>query len=140
MACLNDNPSPSAARRKALRDADSGNIMMVIPTYPLERYYAATDRLLLEFDRALDERRLDDAYMYGIRFATFSVESLPKHGNYKNSTYATLRLKNSRQVDQVLKKLELVTARMDAEELARQREVLLVNGSSGVSSPSVSSS
>lgn len=128
MTCSTDNPSPSAARRKALRDADSGNIMKVIPTYPLERYYAATDRLLLEFDRALDERRLDDAYMYGIRFAAFSVESLPKHGNYKNSTYATLRLKNSRQVDQVLNKLERVTARMDAEELARQREVLLLNG------------
>lgn len=128
MTCSTDSPSPSAARRKALRDADSGNIMKVIPTYPLERYYAATDRLLMEFDRALDERRLDHAYMYGIRFAAFSVESLPKHGNYKNSKYATFRLKNSRQVDQVLNKLERVTARMDAEELARQREVLSLNG------------
>jgi hypothetical protein len=113
---------PSAARRKALRDADRGNIMKVIETFPIEKYYAATDRLLLEFDQALDERRLDDAYVYGIRFATFSIDSLPKHKHYKRQ-HNSLRLKNSRQVDRVLKKLESVTARMDAEELGRQREL-----------------
>ena len=128
MACaLSSDPSPSAARRKALRDADSANIMKVIESYPIEKYYAVTDRLLQQFLEALDERRLDDAYVYGIRFATFSIESLPKHKNYKHRLQASLRIKNARQVDQVLKKLESVTARMDAEELVarqhRERQV-----------------
>jgi hypothetical protein len=116
--------SPSASRRKALRDADKVNIIQVIGTYPIEKYYAVTDRLLQQFLQALDERRLNDAYVYGIRFATFSIDSLPKHKNYrqKNPMNVSLRIKNARQVDQVLKKLESVTARMDAEELVAQQQ------------------
>ncbi|KAI2512568.1 hypothetical protein MHU86_1787 [Fragilaria crotonensis] len=123
MACASEE-SPSAARRKALREADKANIVNVIGTYPIEKYYAVTDRLLQQFLQSLDDRRLDDAYVYGIRFASFSIDSLPTHKNYrqKDPLQVSLRIKNARQVDQVLKKLESVTARMDAEELVAQQQ------------------
>jgi len=114
------DPSPSAARRKALRDADSTtNKIQVMDTYPIDKYFAMADRLLTVFDEAVEERRLDDAYIYGIRFASFSVESLPKHKDYNQNKH--LQLRNAKQVDRVLKGLESVTARMDAEELANRK-------------------
>jgi hypothetical protein len=116
------DPSPSAARRKALRQADGKNdVFKVMETVSVDKYYYLIDRLLVEFDRAMDERRLDEAYIYGIRFASFSVESLPRHVHYKSPEYKRLQLRNARQVDRVLKGLESVTARMDAEELAKTR-------------------
>lgn len=121
MASATDDPSPSAARRKALREADASNaIYNVIESYPIESYFAMTERLLKEFEAAVDQRRLDNAYVFGVRFATFSIDALPKHKQY--SKCKKLRLINSRQVDQVLVSLQNITARMDAEELARQRQ------------------
>ena len=115
---------PSYQRRQALRDADSGNVMKVISSYPLEKYFHIADRLLIQFQQALDERRLDETYVYGIRFATFCLESLPEHPHYKSKErrLAKQKLRNARQVDTVLKRMEIVTQRMDFEELIRQSE------------------
>ena len=115
---------PSYQRRQALRDADSGNVMKVISSYPLEKYFQIADRLLIQFQQALDERRLDETYVYGIRFATFCLESLPEHPHYKSKErrLAKQKLRNARQVDTVLKRMEIVTQRMDFEELIRQSE------------------
>lgn len=117
------DPSPSHARRKALREADGGRaVTTVISTFPIEKYYNATERLYDAFSVAMDERRLDDAYVLGIRFATFSIESLPKHCSYKQKQYTTLRLRNATRVEEVLQKIESVTERMDAEEKVKQRQ------------------
>jgi hypothetical protein len=119
---MEKDPSSSAARRKALRQADSKiNVFKVMETIPVDKYYSLIDNLLVAFDKAMDERRLDEAYIYGIRFASFCVESLPKHANYNFPEYKRLQLRNARQVDRVLKGLENVTARMDAEELAKKK-------------------
>mmetsp|Transcript_31298 Transcript_31298/g.51664 ORF Transcript_31298/g.51664 Transcript_31298/m.51664 type:complete len:607 (+) Transcript_31298:63-1883(+) len=110
-------PPPSQGRRQALRDADKSNVLLVIDTYPIAKYYAVMDRLVMEFDAAVDARQLDQAYVYGIRFASFSLESLPKHKDYKK----TFRKQKATQVEQVLAKLESVTERMDAEEWQKQQ-------------------
>lgn len=116
------DPSPSHARRKALREADQGRaVMTVINTFPIEKYYDALERLYNVFSVAMDERRLDDAYVLGIRFATFSIESLPKHCSYKQKQYTTLRLRNAQRVEEVLQKIESVAERMDAEEKVKQQ-------------------
>jgi Snf7 len=123
MTLSDGGSSPSAARRQALRDADASNsssVYRVIETFPVESYFEMTKRLLKEFDASMDRRHLDAAYIYGIRFATFSLEVLPKHKGYKNATQ--LRQVNAKQVEQVLLALEDVTARMDAEEVVAAKE------------------
>jgi Snf7 len=124
MTLSDGGSSPSAARRQALRDADASNsssVYRVIETFPVESYFEMTKRLLKEFEASLDCRNLDAAYIYGIRFATFSLEVLPKHKGYKNATQ--LRQVNAKQVEQVLLALEDVTARMDAEEVVAAKEL-----------------
>lgn len=108
--------SPSYVRRQALRDADKSSIITVLNSYSIEKYYDAADRLLETFQHAIDRRNLDDAYILGVRFGTFSLESLPKHKDYSKVTYKSLRIRNAKQVEEVLQKVERVTKRMDAEE------------------------
>ncbi|CAB9510801.1 expressed unknown protein [Seminavis robusta] len=119
----NNDHAASATRRKHLKEveAESGKALLhVLDSYPIEKYYGMADRLVTAFQLALDERRLDDAYVFGLRFATFSLEGLPKHGNYQRQNKMQ-RVKNSRQVDQVLQKMELVATRMDAEERLKEK-------------------
>ena len=117
----NSDGSPSYHRRKALRDSDASNMMAIIATYPLDKYFEISNRLLENFQHSLDERKLDETYVYGIRFCTFSVEALPKHPHYNQPKFKQLRSKNSKQVDKVLKTMEIVTQRMDIEETAKIR-------------------
>jgi hypothetical protein len=108
-----------------LRDADAGNLnntASIISTYPLEKYFEISNRLLKSFQEALDERRLDETYIYGIRFCSFSVQALPKHPKYDQPRYKNQRLRNSHQVDKVLKTMEIVTLRMDVEETIRRQQ------------------
>jgi len=118
------NPSPSYARRKALREADdSSAAITVLNSYSIEKYYSAADRLLETFQNAIDRRNFDDAYILGVRFGTFCLESLPKHADYSKSK--SLRIRNAKQVDEVLQKVERVTERMDAEEKIKAQKKML---------------
>jgi hypothetical protein len=112
--------SPSAARRRALRQGTKAKSLM--PTVPISNYYELTDRLYASFCVALDNRKLDDAYVWGIRFATFSTEALPTHPAYSQSTFLKLRKRNAQRTQHVLTQLEAVTARMDAEELLKEQQ------------------
>lgn len=117
-----DDPSPSANRRKALREADRGNAQRVLDSYPLARYFDMSERLLDAFQKAVDGRRLDEAYIYGLRFAAFGVEALPKHKDWKLPMYTKDKKRNAMQVDKVISMIEIITQRMDAEELVLQQE------------------
>ena len=68
-----DKHKARSARRQQLRDADANN--STIPTvsnfFPLERYYEASDKVLQTFETAFEARRLDEAYVYGMRYCTF---------------------------------------------------------------------
>lgn len=112
------SPSPSAARRKALREADPVTIR-VNPRLPVGPYLETARALRFSFSQAVAERSLDAAYVYGIRYATLMVEHMPKHPQYAKLHTA----KMAHQIETVLQSLEQVTERMDAEELMKEREL-----------------
>jgi hypothetical protein len=114
---------PSDGRRAALRNLD-GDMQVQVQVsnfFPLERYYDAADRLLQSFENAYNEKRLDDAYVLGKRYARFSLESLPHHDYFRSSKYAVKRRDNDQHVQQVLQKLEQVASWMDVEEAQREK-------------------
>jgi len=112
---------PSEARRAALRQAEGEIGAEISSFFPIERYYDASEKVLHSFLKAYDEKRLDDAYVLGKRFATFSLEGLPKHDYYRASRYATLQKKNNQNVQRVIAKLEQVAKWMDVEEAEKER-------------------
>lgn len=116
--------SPSYQRRQALREADAGNTIRVLDSYPLHKYFELSQRLLDAFQKSVDQRQMDEAYVYGMRFATFGIESLPKHKEWrKTSIYNKQKRRNAQQVDKVLAIMEIIKQRMDAEELVRQERI-----------------
>lgn len=114
--------SPSFQRRQALRQADAGNSIRVLDSYPLMKYFDISQRLLDAFQKAVDGRRLDEAYVYGLRFAAFGVESLPKHKDWRKTTYTKQKRRNAKQVEKVISMMEIIKQRMDAEELVLQEQ------------------
>jgi hypothetical protein len=119
--------TPSHERRQALRQADVGNTIRVLDSYPLSKYFDISQRLLDAFQKAVDGRRLDEAYVYGLRFAAFGVESLPKHKEWRMRSlqtpkYNKLKRRNAQQVEKVISMMEIIKQRMDAEELVLQEK------------------
>ena len=112
---------PSEGRRAALRKAEGEINVEVSNFFPIERYYDGADKVLHSFLKAYDEKRLDDAYVLGKRFATFSLEGLPKHDYYRSPKYASLQKKNNQQLQLVISKLEQVCLWMDEEEAEKER-------------------
>jgi hypothetical protein len=115
--------TPSSARRQALRQADEGNSIRISNDVPLERFYDISKRLLSRFQEAFDQRHLDEAYVYGVRFASLCVDAIPKHASYQNSRFARQRKDVGQKCDQVLKLLDIVRQRMDAEEILQEQAV-----------------
>eukprot|EP00934_Nitzschia_sp_Nitz4_P001319 Nitzschia sp. Nitz4//scaffold7_size249615//28732//30351//NITZ4_001142-RA/size249615-processed-gene-0.174-mRNA-1//-1//CDS//3329558337//1319//frame0 len=115
-----EESSPSASRRQALRKANEGTTMRVLDSYPLDRYLDMGDRLLDTFQQAVDARELDQAYIYGLRFASFCVDTIPKHKDYKLAVNRKRIQRVAQKLEKVVSILEIVTQRMDAEELVLQ--------------------
>lgn len=109
--------SPSAPRRKTLRDAETLSCT-INPSKPIAFYLDLSQRLLTSFEMAVEEQRLDDAYIFGIRFASFCLEALPQHPSYDK---ASMQAVHAKKVGAVVAAVEAVTAQMDAEELAKRR-------------------
>ena len=124
-----DRHQASAARRKLLREADANN--STIPTvsnfFPLERYLDASDKVLQTFENAYQAKRLDEAYVYGMRYCTFCVKGLVNHDYYNAGKYAARKKQTNLRVDNVLTKLENVAELMDREEVIKEqrRQALL---------------
>ncbi len=117
-----DKHEASAARRRQLREADanSGTIPTVSNFFPLERYYDASDKVFQTFETAFERKRLDEAYVYGMRYCTFCVKGIVQHDYYNSSKFATRKTQTNQRVDAVLTKLEQVAEWMDQEE--REKE------------------
>jgi hypothetical protein len=113
--------TPSSDRRQALRRADEGNSIRISNDVPLERFYDISKRLLSRFQEAFDQRHLDEAYVYGVRFASLCVDAIPKHASYQHSRFARQRKDVGQKCDQVLKLLDIVRQRMDAEEILNEQ-------------------
>ena len=111
--------SPSEERRKALKATEANKILKISNLTPIERYYDVADKLKQRFESSFKEHNLDNAYVYGIRFAKFSTDALPHHDYYKVSrtNLKTLRQKNRKELVEVLNALEEVVQLMDLEEL-----------------------
>ena len=124
-----DPHEPSSARRRQLRDAEAhnGSIPTVSNFFPLERYYEASDKVLQTFENAYEKKRLDEAYVYGIRFCEFCVQGIVQHDYYKSAKFAARKAQTNMRVDIVLNKLEQVADWMDKEEMekAARREAIL---------------
>lgn len=124
-----DKHEASATRRRQLREADAncGTIPIVSNFFPLERYYDAADKVLHTFETAFEKRRLDEAYVYGMRYCTFCVKGIVQHDYYHSSKFAARKAQTNQRVDAVLTKLEQVAEWMDQEEREKEtrRQVML---------------
>lgn len=128
----NNNSRPSDARRAALKEADnqSGGAdgRPFVPTLsnlcPIERYYATADKVLDAFDRSFEASDLDNAYVLGRRFASFSIDALPTHDYYKSrkEVHTKLRRKNLTDQKRVVLLLEKVVTLMDEEEVVKRKK------------------
>lgn len=120
----NGDDRPSSARRKHLREADanSGTVPSVSNFFPLDRYYDASEKVLETFELAFEKRRLDEAYVYGMRYCTFCVEGITKHDYYRSAKFGQKRAKINKRVTEVLTKLEAVADLMDAEEIKKEEQ------------------
>lgn len=114
--------TPSTARRQALRQGADSNKIQIRKDIPLSKYYSIAKRLLDHFTAAFDDRSLDEAYIYGVRYASLCVESIPQHPTYRDRTYAIQHKDMSDKCNHVLQCLEIVRQRMDAQEILREQQ------------------
>mmetsp|Transcript_61979 Transcript_61979/g.69396 ORF Transcript_61979/g.69396 Transcript_61979/m.69396 type:complete len:304 (-) Transcript_61979:40-951(-) len=124
------NSSPSFARRRALKEVDdTANQLRVVDCYPLSKYLAIADKLFGYFEEAFDSVRLDDAYVYGMRFAELAITNLPTHQDWRATSSATTagsaEDKLQSQIVKVVSRLEIIKRRMDEEESRKLRTGML---------------
>lgn len=117
--------SPSAERRRALKEADASNQLGVLASCPLSKYMDIADRLLDHFQDALDGRRFDEAYVFGLRFANLGLSSLPQHPEWKHDSSSKGRKRLTSQVGDVLCMMDVIKQRMDAEELIKAKAKII---------------
>ena len=79
-------------------------------------------QVLTSFQDAHEQRNLDDAYVYGMRYSTFCLQCIPRHDYYKSSKYKQRVQAMQIQVEKVLTLLEKVSELMDAEEVEKERQ------------------
>ena len=124
MALVED--SPSAERRKSLKQADAANQLRVLGSCPISKYINIADRLIDRFHFAVDGRRLDEAYVFGLRFANLCLSSLPQHPEWKQHSNSKARKRLTSQVGDVLGMMDVIKQRMDAEELLKIKEKMML--------------
>jgi hypothetical protein len=117
------NSSLSFSRRRALKDADSANQVRVVDSYPLSKYMTIAQRLFGYFEQAYESLHLDEAYVYGMRFAQLGLTNLPNHREWTVGGIVEENLRS--QVAKVLSRLEIIKWRMDKEESMKLRTRML---------------
>ena len=60
-------PRPSEARRAALKQSELNKIPNISNLTPIQRYYSSALKLLQRFYTAVDNNKLDEAYIYFMR-------------------------------------------------------------------------
>jgi len=113
---------PSDERRATLKELVNSKIPHLSNLTPIQRYYALSIRILKNFYIAIGKNKLDEAYIFGLRFAQFSTQVLPTHDYYKVSQreYIQLRKENKNDLTKVIDELENVVELMDLEELEKR--------------------
>ncbi|KAL3918967.1 MAG: hypothetical protein SGILL_003992 [Bacillariaceae sp.] len=120
---------PSAERRQKLKaaDANSGSIPTVSNFFPLERYWDASDKVFQSFQSSYENRHLNEAYVYGMRYSKFCMEGITTHDYYRSNKFTSRRMEMGKRTLDVVDKLEIVKKWMDAEEEEKEarRKALL---------------
>lgn len=113
---------PSDDRRAALKQSEIDKIPNISNLTPIQRYYSSSLKLLKRFYTAVNKNNLDEAYIFGLRFAQFSTKVLPTHDYYKveQKEYVKLRKDNQNDLEKLIGALENVVNLMDLEELEKQ--------------------
>lgn len=118
-------PRPSDLRRAKLKEIEAHYITPKLSNMiAINRYYIMASKILDKFKDAVAANDLDNAYVFGIRFAKFSTEGLPTH-DYYNSKLASKELKALKKQNQtdlmyVIETLEHIVEMMDFEELEKK--------------------
>ena len=108
---------PSKSRRELLKlHNETTSPIPLSNLTPITKYYTAASKVLSQFKHHLSHHELDDAYIIGRRFATFSTVSLPSHDYYSSPRYVKERIQNAKDAEWVLKGLERIVEVMDREE------------------------
>lgn len=118
-----NRPSPSLTRRRALEEADRAHKTEVVDSYPLASYVAIAERLYGYFQESFEQLNLDEAYVYGMRFAQLGLASLPGHREWIDGGDTQEHLRS--QLTTVLSRLEIIKRRMDEEETAKLKVRML---------------
>jgi len=124
---------PSDSRRAYLREVhllqkplEDRQHIVLSNFCPIQRYYDTADKVLDAFLSSYEQNQLDDAYVLGKRFTSFSTDTLPTHSYYKSKQdkLKYLRNDNIRKVGLVVDALEDITKLMDKEEVMKLRKKL----------------
>jgi len=83
------------------------------------KYLVIADRLLEHFQDSVDKCQLDEAYVFGLRFASLALSSLPQHPEWNLNTNSEGKKRLTSQANDVLLNLDVIKQRMDAEELKK---------------------
>jgi len=127
------NSSPSFARRRALKEVDdTANQLRVVDCYPLSKYLAIADKLFGYFEEAFDSLRLDDAYVYGMRFAELAITNLPEHQDWGTAAAGIAEEQLKARIVKVVSRLEIIKRRMDEEESRKLRTGMLAQAEARV--------
>lgn len=112
---------PSDKRRQMLKTKDANKFQPVSNLTPIERYYDVAEKLKQMFEKNFSEQRLNDAYVYGMRFSKFSAHGLSQHDYYNapKPELQMLKKKNQKDLREVIDALEEVAQLMDLEELEK---------------------
>uniref|UniRef100_A0A7S4JQ41 Uncharacterized protein n=1 Tax=Odontella aurita TaxID=265563 RepID=A0A7S4JQ41_9STRA len=113
----------SEERRRRLRASESPRPPILSNFCPIERYYAASDKVLAAFEESVSAGDLDAAYVYGLRFSAFGTKALPTHDYYQSPRPEHTRLRNKNRSDLIrtVDALEKVVDAMDREEVERAK-------------------
>lgn len=123
---------PSDNRRSALKKSESKKTFCdnLSNLTPIQRYYQTAKNIKKKHDDAITTNSLDEAYVYGVRFANLSMHGLPTHGYYnvQDPELIRLRKENENNLKVVISQLEQIAESMDLDELEkreiRRRETL----------------
>lgn len=115
---------PSHFRRKKLWDPsiDPSLNFNVSSMFPISKYYNVIEKIHFAFYKAYLSGELDQAYIYGKRYATMAMISIPKHEYYLSPAHSADKHKSIRKSTEVIGILEKVVAGMDREEEERDRQ------------------
>ena len=91
--------------------------------YNIEKYYALSDTLMTRFLDAYEQKKLDDAYTYGLRYVHIAMEVIPSHGYYSTAAHRRNKEASVRMSGLVLEHLESLVEKMDEEETERAKDV-----------------